>query len=521
MLSESNKALLLSIIKYISVILFSFIFLWLFSFWTTPRLWNYYGCDASFFTMAGRGILNGWVPYKDFFDLKGPYFFFIQALSQIISKGRTGAFVLQVISLSLSIILIDKLCKLFIDSKKTAVVLFIFLFSHISTLWGGNTLEEFFLPLSLLCVYLVCKDYIENCEYKINTSTALIIGISFGIILFAKVTVASPIAGIVLATIIIYLKDKKGKELFFFLLYSFLGILIAAVPIFAYFSYHNAISDMLYSVFIFAFKRSIDYGTRITLKWELKISGCYFALVFAFCQLLNTKPFIAIINKIKKTDNNEIITSYDETDGNWPLYALLFCIALTTAICFHFGEPFIYYFTTAYPCITLALILLLDKYDPLTLLKSWRLDIPVVAFLIFAIYFGSFSGGPIETVLYDSESSFHNDYYNNSLDIGALIPQCDRDSVYSFNLDMQWFEINNILPCHPYIINLQFFVALDENIETEIISYLRKTPPKWIVVGGDLSSYLPNINDVVESKYDPIYDNNVGTLYLLKNTNLD
>lgn len=528
MLNEINKKKGIFLVKIILVMALSYVFLWFFSFWTTPRLKDWYGCDSAFFTMAGRGITNGWIPYKDFFDLKGPYFFFWEALTQLFIGGRTGAFIFQGITLSLSIVLIIKISKLFISNKKTAFVVFLFLAGHISTLWGGNTLEEYALPLNLLCIYLVCKDYFSNNScFKTRKLTAFIIGISFGIILFAKVTVASPIAGIVLAAIVINIKSKKYKDLLIFLTFSFLGVLVSSVPVVIYFWINNCILEMLYSVFIFAFKRSIDNGTRFNLRWELKISGVYFAALFALFQLVDVSPVVnkvkSLLNRKGDSDSNKLINRLIDNDiavcnidkSHTSLYILLLCISITTAICFHFGEPFIYYFTTSYPAVLFAIILMLNKFDPFTLFKSARLDVPVLALLLSICYFASWSADSINTVIYDSDTTYHSEYLNNALDIGALIPQCDRNSVYSFNLDMQWFEINNILPCHKYQINLQFFCDLDNRIEEEIISYLETTPPKWIVVGGDLSSYLPDINDVVESKYTNVYENDLAALYLL------
>ena len=196
-----------SAIKYMAVFLVSFLFLLVFSLWTSPFYKNWYGCDASFFTMAGRAILNGYVPYRDFFDLKGPYFFFIEALGQLIVKGRTGAFVMQVLALFATLIIMIKTCRLFLSCKKTAVIVSLFLFFHAATLWGGNTLEEFMLPLNLLAIYLTVKDIKGNA--RIRPLTAMITGGCFGVILFAKVTVAAPIIGLVIAIIIYFIRSKR------------------------------------------------------------------------------------------------------------------------------------------------------------------------------------------------------------------------------------------------------------------------------------------------------------------------
>ena len=100
------------IITYIALAVVAALFLLAFSLWTSPIHDNWYGCDASFFTLVGRGMLEGRVPYRDYYDLKGPYFFFIQALGQLISKGHLGIFILQTAALFLSLALIYKLGRL-------------------------------------------------------------------------------------------------------------------------------------------------------------------------------------------------------------------------------------------------------------------------------------------------------------------------------------------------------------------------------------------------------------------------
>lgn len=521
---EFTKNKLFDIIKYPILLLTSFVFLLVFSLWTSPLYKDWYGCDASFFTMTGRGIINGWVPYVDFFDLKGPYFFFLQAIGQLLATARTGAFIIQIFALFFSLIFIIKLSRLFLSKKRTLFVIFIFLAGHVATLWGGNTLEEFMLPLSLWSLFLTVSDLRKSSYSNIRWSTALITGISFGIMLFSKITVAAPIVGIVLALIVIFIKNKNYKGLFQYLLIAFLGLIISVTPVFVYFGLHNCISDMLYSVFIFAFKRSIDFGNvpLFNLKWELKISGVYFAIIFSICQMLDTKQLELDIHHINDLIHHKTadITQYKyikEPDTRTNLYIIVLLMGIITALCLHLGDPFIYYFTTGYPSILFAVILLLNiNNEQLILFKSPRYDIPLVIFILSVCYFSSCTASTLNTVIYDRNSTYYSDYVAAAKEMASLIPETDRDKVYSFNIDMQWFECNQILPCYKYQVNLQFFVALDNRIQTNIINYIRKTPPKWLVIGGDLQSYLPNINDIVASKYDIVYANDYGSLYLLQ-----
>jgi len=512
------------LIKYGIILIFSILYLLVFSLWTTPLYKNWYGCDASFFTMAGRGITEGWVPYRDFFDLKGPSFFFIEALGQFICKGRTGAFIIQVIALFAAICLIMKTCRLFISRKQTLFVLTVFLTFHIATLWGGNTLEEYMLPLSLLCIYLSLKDL--SGFLMVHPLTALITGICFSIIFFAKMTVAAPIIGLVISIVIFYIKKKQFRNLLEYLIYAFLGLLIPATLLFIYFALNDTLNEMLYSMFVFAFKRGTDSGRDYNLRWELKISGCYFALIYVICQLIGrfkTTDRCAHKNTDSPSDSNNL-TERIRRDSDTKhctdtfesfMLTLIACIAVLTAAVLHLGDPFIYYFTTVYPVLVLTFIAMFIQYDPLTLFKDWKLDIPLLAFTVTLCYFASHTASTLNTVIYDRGNTFHESYANGALEMASLIPASDRNSVYSINMDMQWFEITGILPCYSYTINLQYFVALDPRIQDRIIDRLETNPPKWIVVGGDLPSYLPVLNDVVMDKYTNVYDNDYGALYLL------
>lgn len=59
-------------------------------------------------------MTKGYLPYRDFFDQKGPYLFFIQWLAQIIWSGRVGIFILEVLSVASSCFLCYKTASLFL-----------------------------------------------------------------------------------------------------------------------------------------------------------------------------------------------------------------------------------------------------------------------------------------------------------------------------------------------------------------------------------------------------------------------
>ncbi|MBR1450269.1 MAG: hypothetical protein IJ591_00970, partial [Lachnospiraceae bacterium] len=264
------------ITEYIGLFIVSTTHLLLFSLWTSPfyRLW--YGCDASFFTLVGRGILEGKVPYRDFFDLKGPYFFFIEALGQLFAHDRLGAFIIQIPFAFASLVLVYELCLLFITKKQAIFVMIVYLWGNITTIWGGNTLEEFALPLSLGCLYIVLNHVVRRKQSFLDLpfSVITVLGLALGVDIFSKISVSAPILGIIAAILYTDISTKNFKKLIINIIYILLGVAISALPVIVYFGMNSSLSDMLFCVFKLGFSRSTDYYESFSITWELKLSGC-------------------------------------------------------------------------------------------------------------------------------------------------------------------------------------------------------------------------------------------------------
>ena len=477
--------------EYIGLFIVSLTHLFLFSLWTSPFYKYWYGCDASFFTLVGRGILEGRVPYRDFFDLKGPYFFFIEALGQLMAHDRLGAFLIQIPFAFASLVLIYEICLLFITKKKAIFVMIVYLWGNITTLWGGNTMEEFALPISLACLYIVLRKVVRERRTfdDLSGSYMILLGFSLGFDILSKISVGAPVLGIIAAIIYSDLKSKNIKRMLFNIVYILLGTALAALPVIIYFGMNGAMTDLIDCVFKLGFSRSTNYYESFNLTWELKLSGCVFAFVFA----------ILCRDRIQKE-----------------VSVILMAMSAATWLLLHLGTPFYYYFTTVYPSLCLALVLFLKIYEPLMLFENWKQAVCAALFFVFLCYYVPSGLDTVRTVLYDRNSASAADYQQNATDIGALIPECDRGSVFSFMIDMQMFEANDMMPCCRYVVNLPFFIDLYPQALTDILDMLDTNPPKWLIIGDNFKESLPEIYDVVTSRYDCIYENLSGHLFLLR-----
>ena len=530
------------LLTYAAFLIISFLFMYSFSLWISPRYKNWYGCDASFFTLVGRGMLKGMVPYRDFYDLKGPYFFFIQALGQLIHKGHTGLFILEILSLFASLILIYNIGTMYISKKKTLGVIVFFLLAYISMLWGGNCLEEFCLPLNLLVIWLHLRYFSLN--GIINKSlylTAFITGICFTLTAFSKITAGAPLIGLVTSVFILLLINKEFRQSGYYILYLTLGAMIAFLPLLIYYGYHNSILKMLYCTFVFGFNRSRDLSHAVSVDLEVKLFGVSFSIIFILLHMFGSygstggsytgtrslgPDRISCRSTKEESGDAQEISDAEENSGagrntsdtGLPrnISILLLPMSILTYLALHLGDSFIYYFITGMPCMLMSLILFLKLYDPLILFKDLRQSLCWLFIFIFVFHYTGESIGTVKLFLNRSDEEFQNNYYRESRDMGLLIPESDRDSVFSFDIDMQWYEINDILPCNKYMVNLQYFIALEPSIEQELFDFMENTPPKWMICSNTLPDYLPQMDRIVRSRYDCIYSTDVGLVYLLR-----
>ena len=71
------------VLFYIALSILTFVFLAVFSYYTSPITTCDNGADAAFFRLVGQGMTQGYLPYRDFFDMKGPFLFFIEYIGPI------------------------------------------------------------------------------------------------------------------------------------------------------------------------------------------------------------------------------------------------------------------------------------------------------------------------------------------------------------------------------------------------------------------------------------------------------
>ena len=224
---------------------------------TTSPLYTDVGYDSAMFQTIGKYWAQGWLPYVNLFDHKGPLIFFINAVGYAVC-GRTGVFFLEVLTLAVSERLaFELLCEAKLP-RAGALIASAFLPFVIAMNWQeGNTTEEYILPLLFASYLLMLRWCVgaERGDFLHRAGYAFVYGLSFAFALLTRVTNALGVCLGVAFIVITLIVKREWKNLFANAGMFILGAAVLIAPFCIYFAAHGALYDMWYGTLLF----NLDY----------------------------------------------------------------------------------------------------------------------------------------------------------------------------------------------------------------------------------------------------------------------
>ena len=486
---NQSKIKIGDLIESAAVIISGCIFVILASTWTSPVYKGAYGYDASWYSLMGRAIVEGKVPYKDYFDLKGPTLFFYEALGQLFIKDRGGVVLIQCISAGASAFLIYKLLRMYAGRVWSWISLVIFFFLYTGLLWGGNTAEELFLPLNMLCI-LLGVNFLRSKKYDETEVPAFIFGICFAVIFWGKMTVAAPLIAAAFTVFVVLLREKLYREVGKCFLYFCGGFTALTIPVLAYFAMRGAVSDLFLCVFWLGFRRGTDYYEGFSLDWEMRLLICI--MVFVFGIAYATKKNAEFYKK-----------------------CLLLSMAVITYVLLHFGTPFDYYFITELPLLVIFLCFVPETSTKMKKKASYLIPgiIGILALVTILAAYAPISIDKINENIWIATNNESYVYIGHVHEIYEEVPENERDDIFNLESGMIFYEILRKLPLNKYAVNMPYFLHLYPPIKTETLGILENKKPKWII-SEDMESFDDDdIKDYVFRHYKLVKENGAEELY--------
>ncbi|MED1205341.1 hypothetical protein [Heyndrickxia acidicola] len=456
----------------------------------------------AFFTM-GKGMMHGKVLYRDLFEQKGPYLYFIHGLAYLLShKSFLGVYLFEVASFTIFLFFCYKIMSLFLHSLYSfvglpfvaAIILNLQSFSH------GDSAEEFSLPFVAASLYAFLhyfkKDYPDPIRYK----TLLVNGILAGIVLWIKYSLLGFWIGWTAALGICMLAHKQYVRALWGGVLFLLGMLMAALPWILYFGIHHAIHDWIYTYIIFNAKY---YTVQYTLLGRLK-------LVFMTVLLnLSLYPFFAVIACIGVLFFllKRYLPSFMGRAG------LVLCLLLLALGVYAGGRGYVYYFLIFSPFILFGVIVILDGLS-MKLRNRYTLMLAGAVLLVSIALTAAFN---------------HNTYMMGvkkkdlvQYRFASIINQTKHATVLNYNcLDLGIYTVTGITPNVKYFEKQNVdYAEYPMNMDAQN-RYVRDRLVDYVVVRKSMSyinQHVPSFHQQYKlvSKQAQLYEGKISEYWLFK-----
>ena len=458
----------------------SFVFVTLFS-RATSFLYVFEGADPSVFKQMGLAVLRGKTLYIDYFDNKGCILYFIQALGLWLG-GDFFILLMQAVSLTVTLVIWDKMLALYRNENQRLVCLAIALVMLLCFYSAGDQTQEWCLPFISYPLLVHFRAYKTNTE--IRPLQMFIIGFCFGIITFIQINNACAFLGFIAYLWIQYLLKKDFGKLFQSIGCFVAGWMVIAVPCMLYF-YIKASWHGVYEMTYASLLSNFEYiGAKLNKILYLTIPYYLFLTVLTLLQIIN-------LHKEKDL-----------------LIPMLISLVLFVATFGTLGN--MYYLMAILPLCIVGMMTI--RFTENKSIKSWLLGL-----IILCMAYYSFN--PLlhfvedlvlqkekELVIYED---FHHCIEN--------IPEKERDSIFNYNLlsaGTSMMQHEKLMQC-----NRVLFTSLVFTLPTLYHEETNKpfTDPKWIMfttgknyVKNDINYILENYELSCSFRYDKMYSKKLG-----------
>lgn len=479
----------------ILLFVFSIVFVFFNSKNSPLYLFNEWG-DVNIYFSVGKGIANGLIPYKDLFDHKGPFIFFIYSLAYLLSNTTfTGVYILECIALSINLFFAFKITKLYLNRNFSLIVAFIYAVFLFNKSYYGGSAEEFISVFITISLYYFILFFKEENPSKRNRQI-MIQGVVFTLTFLSKLSICSFWIPILTAIFIQLLIKKQYKLIITHILYFSIGAIITLLPFIIYFAYNNALQDAYWGYIQF---NSLYAEFKPDMETVRKIGGHFFKLLkYDYITFPVTLLGVFALSFTKKYINN---TYY--RIGILLSFLVSFGIICLSKYIMTYAHIVIY----AYAIFGLIFIFQLVRK---VIQESYQV-IAVITISVIALLIGintkSFFYQDTDCLLRKKDCNYMQKEFAD------IINKEKNPTLLNIGLDLGVYTKTGIIPSYKYF----FYPNIPYQIFPEIRDYqmelIKQKEPMFIVI-GDKSAYYNEYNNLpsLHENYDLIATYNQNTI---------
>lgn len=254
----------------------------IFSMQCSPNIWNNgeAGKDSSVFRTVALMMDQGYAPYRDTFDHKGPLMYILNWLGLQISYYR-GIWVIEYITLFVTFAYMYKTIRLICTRLMSWGLLLVAVAALYPQFEGGNLTEEYAMPFIAVSLYLFTKYLLTS---HIHSLQVLLCGLCFGAVCLLRPNMVASWGVFAIVVLVKCLREKKYGEIGRFLLFFLIGIAIIVIPILAWLYAEGALGACIDDYILFNLRYS-EVGTQQEGD-QLRAFFSFISIPFLLCLLI-------------------------------------------------------------------------------------------------------------------------------------------------------------------------------------------------------------------------------------------
>ena len=444
--------------------------------------------DQDFFQFAGKVWAEGGVPYRDIWDQKGPFIFFVNMLGWKLTGNGYGIVIVECIFLLITMWFLWLSIGTVHDHERPsgdgrlayshaadALTLWICVFWIAVCLPGSwNMTELFCLPFLAASAWLMMRslfayqDHPTNRDvWRIPGTWAYVHGLAFGVCFMTRLSNAAGVCVGVLVLTVLMLMRKTWKNLGTCILGFLAGVATFFIPFAVYFAAHGVFYEFMYGTVLY----NLHYAGG--LNAASGISGVStLALVFAVPAAMLLTGIIRSIRRKAFTCDSVFLVL-----GSLVFAALFFqMFAIPTGSYLHY---------TVIDVVFLPLVL-----APVTNVLHHQLPRLVALSCVVSLLFG-YAG--LRTHQVEAWPEFDNTWV-------ARLAKQSHGSIAFYNMNALAYTLNDVKPVYPYAVFQDWQAEFSDDLRTKIVDSYAQPRTEMLVV-QQYGNLTPVITDTLKTKY--------------------
>ncbi len=416
------------------------------------------GSDNAIYLTMGTALANGYAPYTEIFDHKGPVLFLIQWLPQALSGGYStlAVFVQEVLVLALCLLAVRAIALRL--GAPAWLVQLIYLALTCSLVGCGNLSEEYTNLPTLVGLYAALRVFGDGDAPREThlTAHAAVMGACGALAFLVRANNVLPLAGLCLALALGLLLTRRWAALFRCVMGALLGAAAVCVPVALWLAAQGALGESIYGSILHNMMYA-ETGGGSRLAMLLHADYGRMAMLMAALSCLGALA-------LAKRRGARLLAA--------AMVAGAACGGLAAFISHKFYD---HYLMLGAPLAAMGAAALLA---PLRGKKAACAMAAVAA--VCCAWLGVQGVAANDRRLRECEGL--DAFIADAQALYAQVPEEDRDRFMAYRVEPKWYVAAEALPCMRFYFLQEVLAQADPAVMDEIVATFESEPPRYLVI---------------------------------------